>query len=597
MPTAQPEARPSGAGQAEDLLVRWTERLASWPRLLSGLVASREADFLALGGSLQDFAQQSEDLERAVRELAAMTGDTSQLVELSRLTDEFCTSGLTDTGGSLAELTEIKSCSGQLLERAEAFKRIVKHLQMLGISTRIESARLGHAGAGFTTLADDVDKLSEHIVTESARVMADGRALAGLTEAVSKTIGEIMASQTTCSDQVYAQMRDNLAAITGLSERAGRVVAGAGAKAGEISASIGEVVTSVQFHDIVRQQLEHVIEAMGDMREMASGEAGEAGVEAPEERLGWLAEAAGLQVSLLDNARLRFVEAVENLRTHLRGVGQTVASMAEEVAALLDAGGGDPLQRLETGVGAARETMSAFAGRSGELGRVVGEVAQTVSRMSALIATIEDMGSEIELIALNASIKAAHTGDTGRALGVLAQAIQSLSGRTRNLTDEVSVVLVRIGESSQRLGGEAERSLASGRHAPVLAKLGEATGRLREIDGTAHAGLADIRRHGAELARVIARTAEGIAFHCQVAEGMERVGRELGELAAACAPLAAGGDYKNSARLAGMRQRYTMDMERVVHAAALGDDWDQGGQVGEPLPGDGDGLGDNVELF
>jgi methyl-accepting chemotaxis protein len=35
---------------------------------------------------------------------------------------------------------------------------------MLGISTRIESARLGDQGLGFSTLADDVEALAGKIV-------------------------------------------------------------------------------------------------------------------------------------------------------------------------------------------------------------------------------------------------------------------------------------------------------------------------------------------------------------------------------------------------------------------------------------------------
>jgi methyl-accepting chemotaxis protein len=599
MTSARPEARPESAGPAERELGRWRERLAAWPRLLSGLVASREGDFLSLGGALQEFAQNAATLAGAVQNLAAMTGDTSLLSELTRLTTEFCESKQADGGGSLAELEAIKGFSGQLLERAEAFKRIVKHLQMLGISTRIESARLGQAGAGFTTLADDVDKLSEHIVAESTRIMVDGRALEALTDSVARTIGDIVAGQQHCSALVLGQMRENLAAISNLSERSGAVIAGASVQAGGISTAIGEVVTSVQFHDIVRQQLEHVIEALADMREVAAGKTTDAGVEAPAERLGWLAEAAGLQLSLLDNARERFVEAVESLRAHLREVSATVAAMTADVSSLLDSGGADPLQRLEAGVGAAGEAMAAFAGRTGELGSVVGQVAETVSRMSALVSTIEDMGAEIELIALNASIKAAHTGDTGRALGVLAQAIQSLSGRTRSLTDEVSAVLLSIGERSERLRGQAERSLDSGAHAAVITELGTATARLRELDQAAKAGLADVRSRGAALARVIAKTADGIDFHRQVAEGMARVGRELAELATASGPLAAAGrDYKGSARLAGMRERYTMDMERAVHAAALHEGAGRrDARAGGPAPSGGGDLGDNVELF
>ena len=50
---------------------------------------------------------------------------------------------------------------------------------MLGISTRIESARLGGDGRGFSTLADDVEKLAHAIVDHCAGIAAKIEALGG----------------------------------------------------------------------------------------------------------------------------------------------------------------------------------------------------------------------------------------------------------------------------------------------------------------------------------------------------------------------------------------------------------------------------------
>lgn len=68
-------------------------------------------------------------------------------------------------------------------------------------------------------------------------------------------------------------------------------------------------------------------------------------------------------------------------------------------------------------------------------------VSATIAEMGNFVVDIEDVGAEIKLIALNASIKAARTGEQGRALGVLAMAIQRLSSEAREQTQAVSDAL------------------------------------------------------------------------------------------------------------------------------------------------------------
>ena len=50
------------------------------------------------------------------------------------------------------------------------FGRLVKYLRIQGISTKIESARLGSHDAGFSNLAENVEQLSHVISEKSARV-------------------------------------------------------------------------------------------------------------------------------------------------------------------------------------------------------------------------------------------------------------------------------------------------------------------------------------------------------------------------------------------------------------------------------------------
>ena len=109
------------------------------------------------------------------------------------------------------------------------------------------------------------------------------------------------------------------------------------------------------------------------------------------------------------------------------------------------------MERVGKSTKAVLEAMNLFAGKSAEVADLIGSVAGTVAEMTEFVSSIEEVGAEIELIALNASIKAAHTGEEGKALGVLAQAIQRLSVEARDRTSAVSEVLRSISDASAAL--------------------------------------------------------------------------------------------------------------------------------------------------
>jgi len=86
-----------------------------------------------------------------------------------------------------------------------------------------------------------------------------------------------------------------------------------------------------------------------------------------------------------------------------------------------------------------------------ELSTAVGRVTHTIGDLSVFVGDIEEVGAEIELIALNSQIKAAKTGPEGAALGVLAEAVRNLSDRSRMQTAAVSETLANVSSSAERL--------------------------------------------------------------------------------------------------------------------------------------------------
>ncbi len=71
-------------------------------------------------------------------------------------------------------------------------------------------------------------------------------------------------------------------------------------------------------------------------------------------------------------------------------------------------------------------------------------------QFETIIATISDISEQTSLLAMNASIEAAHAGDSGRGFGVIATQVKKLSESARNSTGQVAGILANNTESMEK---------------------------------------------------------------------------------------------------------------------------------------------------
>ena len=64
--------------------------------------------------------------------------------------------------------------------------------------------------------------------------------------------------------------------------------------------------------------------------------------------------------------------------------------------------------------------------------------------MGSMVSIIDDIAQQTSLLALNASIEAAHAGEFGRGFGVVAKEVKALSNQTRDTTAVLSSSIVEI---------------------------------------------------------------------------------------------------------------------------------------------------------
>jgi ABC-type transporter Mla subunit MlaD len=232
------------------------------------MAGTTENEFLQIGSQLQSFYQRSADISAIANHLVAVVSGesidalTSRLQQMMADMEAYLANARSRSSLSCSTLEQVQSLLDKLSEPLEGFQKMNKTLRMLSISTKIESSRLGELGSGFVNLAMDVEKLSHQVNEKSASILAHRHLLATL---ITENLALVRATETKQDVDVSATLEDtsaNLMELVAVNERCMKFGSTVSTISAEVTESISEVVSSMQMHDMTRQQLEHVVEAL-----------------------------------------------------------------------------------------------------------------------------------------------------------------------------------------------------------------------------------------------------------------------------------------------------------------------------------------------
>ncbi|MDQ5985194.1 MAG: hypothetical protein CSYNP_00899 [Syntrophus sp. SKADARSKE-3] len=579
-----------GPGQAYQ---PWFVELGNTSDTLHKLASSTEIEFLELGERLQEYHKRSREISELSSQVSErLSGDEMNrgieglrniLEQVKSRTDQSA-SGAHLLSGIIGQFYEIRLHLGY-------FDRTIKNLQALCNMIRIESARLGSEENNFTTLSDDIRKLASLMENKSKELTNRLDKLTILIRQHMKRINEFEEKEKGQANLILDNTTMNLDAITDRRNLSAMAISNISNQWIEISKSIGEVVSSLQFHDITRQRIEHVCEGLRDITKLKDRQIKGNGDTAKASWLLWkgignirpafanrrtraaMALApCELQIAQLKNAEKDLVAAVDRIRENLSRIASDMVKMSEDT---MKAAGADEGQdrsffsELKNGLSVLTESIGAYTDIRTEWTASMHQFKATIGDMSSFIREIIGIGINMRLIALNACIHAARIGDKGLALGVLAESIHQLSTYTsQNITTMSDQLSTIVGETTKLAEQEGSGSLVQQDSTSMEARIAAIMAPLHRMDEKQAKLLTQIDDNSRTISQDMEETVSRLAAHEGLEKGIHNIAATLEALTRkirAEAPVAALN--MGVTDLSETRERYTMDKERQVHAA------------------------------
>lgn len=160
---------------------------------------------------------------------------------------------------------------------------------------------------------------------------------------------------------------------------------------------------------------------------------------------GNLNEQAG-RAGEISNGIDHLAETVDQISTHSAEAANKASEAADHARQ-----GGDVVNKTINGMDKISEAVNAAASAVEELGR-------NSDQIGAIVAVINEIAGQTNLLALNAAIEAARAGEQGRGFAVVADEVRKLAEKTSSATAEIGAMIQAI----QHKTGEAVRTMNAG---------------------------------------------------------------------------------------------------------------------------------------
>lgn len=419
-----------------------------------GLLTISEAaedDFLTLGQQLQTGYTSVSELANRALEVTKYMGTDSEESDFTRArhTVNIALENLKVrrelVESKLPPVRKVVDYLDDLNSKRDEIEMIAKYLRAVALNIFIETARSEVSNQNFSIIAEEIKELSEDIIKMAKSIRDDSENAKNRFMDMYSNIADgikTMNKLTTGAEDSVSNSIQNIKKLIDLSRQS---VTQAETMSREISQQVGNIVVGVQFHDDMRQRLEHIVAALNNAAPLCE----EINQSEEDADAGQLATA----YSIIKVQKAQIQSIITELDEIYRKNKSSFENIIIEIAQLVQilSSGSNQTQGSDDIFAKLSLTLSNFQNLDdkgftlvSQLGETYQQASVTTEALSVQAKQIHDISRDSHIKALNAIIATQDMGLEGRTLLTLAGEMKTLSYQAENFVTDVSEIINSI---------------------------------------------------------------------------------------------------------------------------------------------------------
>lgn len=160
------------------------------------------------------------------------------------------------------QLQQMVAVSHSLAELLDDIEGVADQTGMLALNASIEAARAGQYGRAFGVVAAEVRKLAERSRQAAERMRTLTQETTRSTETIYTTLASTAETSMEASCEAQGEVNRLLQTLQNADQATQEVMEMLSAKSENITTNYASIITAFQFHDLLRQRLEHVADPL-----------------------------------------------------------------------------------------------------------------------------------------------------------------------------------------------------------------------------------------------------------------------------------------------------------------------------------------------
>ncbi|MBU0996205.1 MAG: hypothetical protein KJ737_27215 [Proteobacteria bacterium] len=559
-------------------------KMAEISASIESAMAAVEPEFLNLGQIFQTIYKETVTLtDRVLKSDEIASGkdgnvNIKSVGDFARASSDKLNACKNDIQESITLLDSGKTHLEKLARMCGQTDKIALLLNVISFNIAVESHRSQEAKAMFMVFVEEVRSLSQKISSTSQNLYNDSEQTRANQIHSRNGLVKHFESLSKLADDVESIVRKAVEKAEQIMNASLQSLEKAGKCSRDISAQVSDIVIAIQFHDIVRQQLEHVIMGLKDVETLLRS-----GNSKPEESPGSDHAAGkafltlklqkaqiGASVSEIDNAYRKILHAFEHIELT---VSELVSSVSFAVPETNDTNSSS--ENPFSVVISSLEKLNQLIGEAYGLNRQVETIAKDVSASSSALLgyvdSVRNISLELQRKALNAIIKAAHLGEMGGALEVLAQEVTTTSNESDEFAEKVAEIISIIVDQANLLKKDSAENDGAMAREQTDWNMSLDQG-IRDISASFQAFIenssmaTDMARH---LEHTILEAKSSLFFMSDFKEKLDGHFRQCEDALDAILQSYGANEKTLAGDMGDASRRYTMESERLLHQNVL----------------------------